>query len=89
MSFLPKSVCWQADQVASGALVDIVTSQLCFERKQLEDKIESLRMQSTEGIRGKSVAKNKSQNLLEKVVSLEKENEGLSHQLSELKDIVA
>lgn len=61
-----------------GELVDVVTSLLCFERKRPEDKIERLWTQNTEAIRDKSAAENKSRNLLEKVVSLEKENEGLS-----------
>jgi hypothetical protein len=44
-------VCWQAavftDQVASGALVDVATSQPCSEKKRLEDKMERLQMQNT------------------------------------------
>jgi hypothetical protein len=67
-----------ADQVASGALVSVATSQLRSERKRLEDKIERLRMQHTEVVRDKSVAKNKSWNLLDKVGMLEKDNEDLS-----------
>jgi vacuolar-type H+-ATPase subunit D/Vma8 len=43
-------------------------------------------MQNTEAIRDKSTTENKSQNLMEKVGSLEKENEGLDRQLSEVKD---
>jgi 3-phenylpropionate/cinnamic acid dioxygenase small subunit len=59
------------DQVASGAL----TSQLVSERKQLEGRVERLRTQHTEAIKDKSTAKNKNQNLLEKVSTLEKEKE--------------
>jgi hypothetical protein len=72
-----------ADQVASGALVSVATSQLRSERKRLEDKIERLRMQHTEVVRDKSVAKNKSWNLLDKVGMLEKDNEDLSQRLNE------
>jgi 3-phenylpropionate/cinnamic acid dioxygenase small subunit len=61
-----------------GELVDVVTSLLCFKRKRLEDKVERLQTQNTETIRDKSAAENKSRNLLEKVISLEKENEGLN-----------
>jgi hypothetical protein len=43
-------------------------------------------MQNTEAIRDKSTTENKSQNLMEKVGSVEKENEGLDRQLSEVKD---
>jgi hypothetical protein len=43
-------------------------------------------MLNTEAIRDKSIAENKSQNLLEKVGSLEKENESLGRRLSEEKD---
>jgi regulator of replication initiation timing len=57
-------------------------------KKRLEDKIERLRTQNIEAIRDKSTAENKSRNLLDKVDTLEKENEGLNCQLSELKDIV-
>ena len=39
-------------------------------------------MLNTEAIRDKYVAENKSRNLLEKVGSLEKENESLGHHLS-------
>jgi hypothetical protein len=81
---------WQAvvfaDQVAFGALVNVVTSPLRSERKRLEDKIESLQMLNTEAIMDKSAAKIKSRNLLEKVGSLEKENESLSRRLSKEKD---
>ena len=66
--------------------MDVATSQLCSEKKWQEDKIERLWMQNIEAIKDKSVAENKSQNLLEKVDSLEKENEGLDRQLSEEKD---
>jgi regulator of replication initiation timing len=58
-------------------------------KKRLEDKIECLQMQNTEDTRDKSATENKSRNLLEKVDTLEKENEGLSRQRSELKDVVA
>jgi peptidoglycan hydrolase CwlO-like protein len=43
-------------------------------------------LQNNEDIRDKSVAKNKSQNLLDKVGTLERENEDLSHQMDDLKD---
>jgi 3-phenylpropionate/cinnamic acid dioxygenase small subunit len=59
------------DQVASGAL----TSQLVSERKRLEGRVERLRTQHNKAIRDKSTAKNRSQNLLEKVSTLEKEKE--------------
>jgi hypothetical protein len=81
---------WQAvvfaDQVAFGALVNVVTSPLRSKRKRLEDKIERLQMLNTEAIMDKSAVKIKSQDLLEKVGSLEKENESLSRRLSKEKD---
>jgi hypothetical protein len=54
----------------------------------MDDKIERLRMLNTEAIRDKSAIENKSSNLLEKVGSLEKGNEGLNCQLSEEKVVV-
>jgi hypothetical protein len=70
------------EQVASGSL----TSQFVSEMKQLEGRIERLRTQHTEAIRDKSAAKNKSRNLLEKVIVLEKED--LSRRLAdETKDV--
>lgn len=54
----------------------VATSQLCSERKRLEDKIERLRMQNIEAIRDKSEAKNKIWNLLEKVGHLRKRMRG-------------
>jgi hypothetical protein len=54
----------------------------------MDDKIERLRMLNTEAIRDKSAIENKSSNLLEKVGSLEKGNEGLDRQLSEEKVVV-
>jgi uncharacterized protein (UPF0335 family) len=68
-----------AEQVDSGAL----TSQFVFERKQFEGRTEHLQTQHTEAIRGKSVAENKSQNLLEKVTTLEKEKEDLGCRLAD------
>jgi hypothetical protein len=56
-----------AEQVAFGALVDLATSQLHSEKKQLEDKVERLRTQNTEATRDKSTAKNKCCNLLERL----------------------
>jgi Mg2+ and Co2+ transporter CorA len=44
-------------------------------------------MLNTEAIRDKSVAENKSRNLLEKVGSLGKRNESLVRRLSEEKDV--
>jgi regulator of replication initiation timing len=67
--------------------VNVATSQLCCERKRLEDKIDRLRMLHTEAVRDKSTTENKSRNLLEKVGFLEKENESLGHRLSEEKDV--
>jgi hypothetical protein len=57
-----------AEQVASGVL----TSQFVSERKRLEGRIERLRTQHTQAIRDKLAGENKSQNLLEKVTTLEK-----------------
>ena len=74
--------------MAFGALVDIATSQLRSKRKCLEDKIECLRTQNIEAIGDKSTNENKRRNLLEKVDSLVKENEGLNRQLSKLKDAI-
>jgi predicted RNase H-like nuclease (RuvC/YqgF family) len=91
--FFDEVCLWQvaafADQVTSGALVDLATSRLRSEKKRLEDKFERLRTKNTKAIRDKSATENKSCNLLDKVGTLEKENEGLSHQLGELKDTMA
>jgi hypothetical protein len=65
------------DHVASGAL----TSQLISKRKLLEGRIERILTQHIEAIRDKSVAENKSQNLLDKVTALEKEKEDLGRRL--------
>jgi hypothetical protein len=62
-----------AEQVASGAL----TSQFVSERRRLEGRIESLCTQHTEAVRDKSVAENKSHNLLKKLSAVEKEREDL------------
>jgi hypothetical protein len=55
----------------------------------MEDKIECLRMQHTDVVRDKYVAKNKNQNLLEKVGLLEKDNEDLGRWLNEENDVAA
>lgn len=78
-----------ADQIASGPLVNVATSQLRSKRKRLEDKIEHLRMQHIEAFTDKSVTKNKSRNLLDKVGVLEKDNEDLGCQLNEENDSTA
>jgi hypothetical protein len=73
-----------AEQVASGAL----TSQFVSERRRLEGRIERLRTQHTEAVRYKSVAENKSQNLLERLSAVEKEREDLGRRLAEEKEDV-
>ena len=78
-----------ANHVASGALVDVATSQLRPEQKRLEGKIQRLRMQHTEAIRDKSAAENKSRDLLDKVTTLEKENEDIGRQLNDEKEVAA
>jgi membrane protein involved in colicin uptake len=78
-----------ANHVASGALVDVVTSQLRPERKRLEGKIQHLQMQHTEAIRDKSAAENKSRDLLDKVTTPEKENEDIGRQLNDEKEVAA
>jgi hypothetical protein len=50
---------------------------VCSERRWLEGRIERLRTQHTEAVRGKSAAENKSRNLLEKLSAVEKEREDL------------
>jgi chromosome segregation ATPase len=67
----------------------VATSQLRSKRRRLEGKIQRLRMQHTEAIRDKSAADNKSWNLLDMVVALEKENEDLGHRLNDEKDATA
>jgi chromosome segregation ATPase len=69
--------------------VNVATSQLHSERNRLEGKIERFWMQHTEAIRDKSAAENKSQNLLDKVTALEKENEDLFCELNDEKDAAA
>jgi 3-phenylpropionate/cinnamic acid dioxygenase small subunit len=71
-----------AEQVASGAL----TSQLVSERKRLEGRVERLWTQHTKAIRDKSAAKNKSRNILEQVMPLEKEKEDLDCRLNDEKE---
>jgi hypothetical protein len=71
-----------AEQVASGAL----TSQFVSERRRLEGRIERLRTQHTEAVRDKLMAQNKSWNLLEKLIALEKEKEDLGRQLTDEKE---
>jgi flagellar motility protein MotE (MotC chaperone) len=73
----------------SGALVNVAISQLRSERRRLEGKIKRLRMQHTKVIRDKSVAENKSQNLLDKMAALEKENQDLDRWLNDEKDVAA
>jgi 3-phenylpropionate/cinnamic acid dioxygenase small subunit len=58
-----------AEQVALGAL----TLEFVSKRRRLEGRIERLRTQHTEVVRDKSVAENKSHNLLEKLLAMEKE----------------
>jgi hypothetical protein len=58
-----------AEQVALGAL----TSEFVSERRRLEGRIERHHTQHTEVVRDKSVAENKSRNLLEKLLAVEKE----------------
>ena len=65
---------------------EALTSQLVFERKRLEDRVERLRTQHTEAIRDKLAAENKSQNLLEKVTTLEKKKEDLGRRLNNEKE---
>jgi hypothetical protein len=67
------------ERVASRAL----TSEFASERRWLEGRIECLRTQHTEAVRDKSVAENKSRNLLEKLSAAEKEREDLGRQLAE------
>jgi hypothetical protein len=66
----------------------VLTLQLISERKRLEGRIERLRTQHTEEIRDKSVAENKSRNLVDKVTTLEKEKEDLGHRLNDKKEDV-
>jgi hypothetical protein len=68
-----------AERVASGAL----TLEFASERKWLEGRIERLRTQHTEVVRDKSAVENKSCNLLEKLLALEKEREELDRRLAE------
>jgi hypothetical protein len=49
-------------------------------------RVERLWMQHTKAIRDKSAAKNKSRNVLEKVMSLEKEKEDLDRRLNDEKE---
>jgi chromosome segregation ATPase len=62
-----------------------LTSQLISKRKRLEGRVECLQTQHTEAIRDKSVAENKSRNLLNKVTVLEKEKEDLGRRLNDEK----
>jgi hypothetical protein len=73
------------DHVVSGVL----TSQLRSERKRLEGRIEYFWTQHVEAIRDKSMAKNKSRNLLDKVTVLEKEKEDLGRRLNDEKEAAA
>jgi chromosome segregation ATPase len=62
------------------------TLQFVSERKQHEGRIEHLRTQHTEAVRDKSTAENKSQNLLEKVTTLENKKEDFGHRLTDEKE---
>jgi hypothetical protein len=61
----------------------VLTSEFSAERRRLEGRIERLRMQHTEAIRDKSVAENRSHNLLEKLMAVEAEKEDLCRRLAE------
>jgi uncharacterized protein involved in exopolysaccharide biosynthesis len=60
--------------------------EFATERRRLEGRIERLCTQHTEEVKDKSVAENKSHNLLEKLSAVEKEREDLNRQLAEEKD---
>jgi hypothetical protein len=66
-----------AEQITSGAL----TSEFVAERRRLEGRVERLRTQYTEAVRDKSVTKNKSRNLAEKLATVKAEKEDLGRRL--------
>jgi chromosome segregation ATPase len=68
--------------MSQGAL----TSEFAAERRRLEGRIERLRTQHTEAVRDKSVAENKSRNLMEKLSSAEAEKEELCRRLAAEKE---
>jgi chromosome segregation ATPase len=70
------------ERIASGAL----TSEYSAERRRLEGRIERLRTQHTEAVRDKSIAENRSRNLLEKLTEAEAEKKDLSRRLAEETD---
>jgi hypothetical protein len=67
-----------AEQVALRAL----TSEFVSERRRLEGRIECFRTQHTKVVRDKSTTENKSRNLLEKLLAVEKEKEDLGRRLA-------
>jgi hypothetical protein len=71
-----------AERIALGTL----TSEFSTERRRLEGWIERLRIQHTEAIRDKSMAENRSRNLLEKLTVAEAEKEDLSRRHAEERD---
>jgi chromosome segregation ATPase len=73
-----------AKHIASGAL----TSKFAAERRRLEGRIERLRTQHTEAVRDKSIAENKSRNLMEKLLAAEAEKEDLGRRLAVEKEDV-
>lgn len=70
------------ERIAAEAL----TLEFATKRQRLEGRIERLRTQHMEAVRDKSVAKNKSRNLLEKLSAAEKEREDLSRRRAEEKE---
>jgi chromosome segregation ATPase len=71
-----------AEHIALGAL----TSEFAAERRRLEGRIKRLRTQHTEVVWDKSVAKNKSRNLMEKLSAAETEKEDLARRLAAKKE---
>jgi hypothetical protein len=75
--------------VSSGASVNSTTSRLCTKKTELENKLEGLQTKRIHVVWEKSSAELMNRHLGEKTSNLEKENEGLSYQLVEVKETIS
>lgn len=75
--------------MSSGASVNSTTSRLCTKKTELENKLEGLQTKRIHVVWEKSSAELMNRHLGEKTSNLEKENEGLSYQLVEVKETIS
>lgn len=72
-----------------GASVNSTTSRLCTKKTELENKLEGLQTKRIHVVWEKSSTELMNRHLGEKTSNLEKENEGLSYQLGEVKETIS